>query len=107
MRINGHAHLLPNPEDIPAYLKENEIFWVDEEKKYMLQKNWKRPVTHSSFFLEEKLEWMEQNKIDHAIVLTLSQLYGNGLRLEEMKQALRFQNDFNARIQSIFNLPSS
>ena len=99
MRINGHAHLLPNPEDIPAYLKENEIFWVDEEKKYMLQKNWKRPVTHSSFFLEEKLEWMEQNKIDHAIVLTLSQLYGNGLRLEEMKQALRFQNDFNARIQ--------
>lgn len=99
MRINGHAHLLPNPEDIPAYLKENEIFWVDEEKKYMLQKNWKRPVTHPSFFLEEKLEWMELNKIDHAIVLTLSQLYGNGLRLEEMKQALRFQNDFNARIQ--------
>ena len=42
---------------------------------------------------------MEHFKIDHAVVLNLSQLYGNGLRLEEMKQALRFQNDFNARIQ--------
>ena len=65
----------------------------------MLQKGWSRPVTHSSFFLDEKLEWMEENKIDHAVVLNLSQLYGNGLRLEEMKKALRFQNDYNARIQ--------
>jgi aminocarboxymuconate-semialdehyde decarboxylase len=46
------------------------------------------------------LEWMERFKIDHAVVLNLSQLYGNGLRLEEMKQALRFQNDFNAQIQA-------
>lgn len=65
----------------------------------MLQKNWKRPVTDSSFFLNEKLDWMERNKIDHAVVLNLSQLYGNGLRLEEMKKVLRFQNDFNAKVQ--------
>ncbi|MEZ4886297.1 MAG: amidohydrolase family protein [Chitinophagales bacterium] len=100
MRINGHSHLLPYPEDIPAFMKEKEIFWVDEDRKYMLQKGWKRPITHSSFFLNEKLEWMERNKIDHAVVLNLSQLYGNGLRLEEMKQVLRFQNDFNAKIQA-------
>ena len=56
-------------------------------------------VTHSSFFLNEKLEWMDENKIDHGVVLNLSQLYGNGLRLEEMKKALRFQNDFNAKVQ--------
>ena len=56
-------------------------------------------MTDSSFFLDEKLAWMEHNKIDHAVVLNLSQLYGNGLRVEEMKQALRFQNDFNAKIQ--------
>ena len=99
MRINGHSHLLPYPEDIPSFMKDKEIFWVDDEKKYMLQKNWKRPVTHPSFFLNEKLEWMENNQIDHAIVLTLSQLYGNGLRLEDMKKALRFQNDFNGKIQ--------
>ena len=80
-------------------MKEKEIFWVDNDRKHMLQKNWKRPVTDSSFFLKEKLEWMERNKIDHAVVLNLSQLYGNGLRLEEMKQALRFQNDFNAQLQ--------
>ena len=99
MRINGHSHLLPNPEQIPAFMKEKEIFWVDDDRKFMLQKGWKRPVTDSSFFLDEKLEWMERNKIDHAVVLNLSQLYGNGLRLEEMKRVLRFQNDFNAKIQ--------
>ncbi len=99
MRINGHSHLLPYPEDIPAFMKDKEIFWVDSERKYMLQKGWKRPITDSSFFLDEKLEWMERNNIDHAVVLNLSQLYGNGLRLEEMKKVLRFQNDFNAKVQ--------
>lgn len=99
MRINGHSHLLPYPEQIPAFMKEKEIFWIDEDRRYMLQKNWKRPVTDSSFFLDEKLEWMEHNKIDHAVVLNLSQLYGNGLRVEDMKRVLRFQNDFNAKVQ--------
>ena len=99
LRINGHSHLLPYPEEIPAFMKDKGIFWVDKDRKYMLQKDWSRPVTDSSFFLDEKLQWMDRYKIDHAVVLNLSQLYGNGLRLEEMKQALRFQNDFNARIQ--------
>lgn len=99
LRINGHSHLLPYPEEIPQFMKEKEIFWVDDERKHMFQKGWKRPVTDSSFFLDEKLKWMERNKIDHAVVLNLSQLYGNGLRLEEMKKALRFQNDFNAKVQ--------
>jgi aminocarboxymuconate-semialdehyde decarboxylase len=99
LRINAHSHLLPYPEEIPQFMKDREIFWVDNARKYMLQRDWKRPVTDSSFFLEEKLAWMERFKIDHAVVLNLSQLYGNGLRLEEMKQALRFQNDFNARVQ--------
>ena len=99
LRINGHSHLLPYPEEIPQFMKDKEIFWVDDERKHMLQKGWSRPVTHSSFFLDEKLEWMDENKIDHAVVLNLSQLYGNGLRLEEMKKALRFQNDYNAKIQ--------
>ncbi|MEM6877829.1 MAG: amidohydrolase family protein [Bacteroidota bacterium] len=99
MRINGHSHLLPYPEDIPSFMKEKEIFWVDPERKFMLQKGWKRPVTDSSFFLQEKLAWMERNDIDHAVVLNLSQLYGNGLRHDEMKRVLRWQNDFNAKVQ--------
>ena len=99
LRINGHSHLLPYPEDIPSFMREKEIFWVDDERKYMLQKNWKRPVTDSSFFLNEKLEWMDKFNIDHAVILNLSQLYGNGLRVEEMRQALRFQNDFNAKVE--------
>ncbi|MEL6672423.1 MAG: amidohydrolase family protein [Bacteroidota bacterium] len=100
MRINGHSHLLPYPEQIPSFMKEKEIFWIDEDRKFMLQKNWKRPVTDSSFFLNEKLEWMEKNNLDHAIVLNLSQLYGNGLRVEEMKKVLRWQNDFNGQVQA-------
>ena len=99
MRINGHSHLLPYPEDIPQFMKDKEIFWIDDDRKFMRQKGWGRPVTDSSFFLDEKLEWMENSKIDHAVVLNLSQLYGNGLNMEDMKQALRFQNDFNAKIQ--------
>ncbi len=99
LRINGHSHLLPYPEEIPQFMKDKGIFWVDKDRKFMLQKDWSRPVTDSSFFLNEKMAWMERYKIDHAVVLNLSQLYGNGLRLEEMKKALRFQNDFNARIQ--------
>ena len=99
MRINGHSHLLPYPEQIPSFMREKEIFWIDDDRKFMLQKNWKRPVTDSSFFLHEKLDWMARNNIDHAVILNLSQLYGNGLRLEEMKQVLRFQNDFNAEVQ--------
>ena len=67
LRINGHSHLLPYPEEIPQFMKDKEIFWVDDERKFMLQKNWKRPVTDSSFFLNEKLEWMDRNKIDHAV----------------------------------------
>ena len=99
LRINGHSHVLPNPEQIPAFMKEAEIFWIDENRTFMYQKDWQRPITDSSFFLKEKLEWMESNRVDHAVVITLSQLYGNGLAPKEMKAALRFQNDFNANIQ--------
>ena len=95
LRINGHSHLLPYPEDIPQFMKEKEIFWVDDERKYMLQKGWKRPVTDSSFFLDEKLEWMEQNHIQHEVILTLSQLYCNGWSKEDTFDSIRFQNDFN------------
>lgn len=91
--------MLPYPEDIPPIMKERELFWIDKDRKFMHQKDWKRPITAESFFLNEKLVWMEQNRIDHAVVLTLSQLYGNGMSYEDMKVALRFQNDFNASIQ--------
>ena len=100
MRINGHSHLLPYPEEIPQFMKDKEIFWIDDSRSHMLQKGWSRPVTASSFFLKEKLEWMDYNNIDHSVVLNLSQLYGNGLRMDEMKLALRFQNDYNAKVHA-------
>jgi len=99
MKINGHGHLLPYPEDIPNFMKEKKLFWVDDDRKFMRQGDWSRPVTDSSFFLNEKLVWMEKNKIDHEVVLTLSQLYCNGLNEQETFDAIRFQNDYNAKIQ--------
>ena len=99
LRINGHAHLLPYPEQIPSFMKEQEIFWIDKDRQFMRQKNWQRPITAASFFLKEKLAWMDKNRVDHAVILNLSQLYGNQLTLDKLKGALRFQNDFNAKVQ--------
>lgn len=102
MKINGHGHLLPYPEDIPQFMKEKKLFWVDDDRKFMRQGDWCRPVTDPSFFLHEKIAWMAENKIDHEVILTLSQLYCNGLSEQESLDAIRFQNDYNASIQREF-----
>ncbi|MBK8699681.1 MAG: amidohydrolase family protein [Saprospiraceae bacterium] len=99
MRINGHSHVLPYPEEIPRFMSDKEIFWVDADRKFMRQKNWARPITDLSFFLDEKMVWMENNHIDHCVVLNLSQLYCNGYARQLTRDVLRFQNDFNASVQ--------
>ena len=38
LRINGHSHLLPYPEEIPDFMKDKGIFWVDKDRNFMLQK---------------------------------------------------------------------
>lgn len=100
MKINGHGHLLPYPHQIPQFMKDKKLFWIDDNKKFMRQGSWSRPVTDPSFFLQEKLEWMEKHHIDHEVVLTLSQLYCNGLNEKDTYDAIRFQNDFNASAQN-------
>jgi aminocarboxymuconate-semialdehyde decarboxylase len=101
-RINGHGHLLPEPGQIPAFMREKKLFWIDQDKKFMRQGSWSRPVTDPSFFLKEKLIWMEKNQIDKEVLLNLSQLYGNGWTEQECYDGLRFQNDFNAGVQAEF-----
>lgn len=98
-KINGHGHLLPYPEEIPRFMKDKKLFWVDQDRKFMRQGAWSRPVTDASFFLNEKLDWMEKNKLDHAVLLTLSQLYCNNLNEYDTKDVLQFQNDYHAEIQ--------
>ena len=100
MKINSHGHLLPYPDQIPSFMRDKEIFWIDKDKTFMYQKNWKRPITDASFFLQEKLEWMYKNNIDHEVILNLSQLYCNGYEKEIAKDVTRFQNDFNAECQA-------
>ncbi len=98
-KINGHGHLLPNPEQIPAFMRKQRIFWIDDDRKYMRQGDWKRPITDKSFFLKEKMEWMAENDISHEVVLNLSQLYANGVEKQTARDVIRFQNDFNAEVQ--------
>lgn len=100
LKINGHGHILPNPEEIPDFMKKKELFWIDEDRSHMHQKNWSRPITDPSFFLDEKLKWMDQQGIEHAVMLTLSQLYCNGCPEDDTLDAIHFQNDFNAQVQA-------
>lgn len=99
MKINGHGHILPEPNEIPQFLKDKKLFSIDDDKKFMRQGDWKRPITDPSFFLKEKLEWMEKYKIDHAVMLNLSQIYCNGWNRQDTYDTIRWQNDFNAKIQ--------
>jgi aminocarboxymuconate-semialdehyde decarboxylase len=100
MRINAHGHLLPEPKQIPQFMKEKAFFWIEDDKSCMCQGNWSRPITDASFFLDKKLEWMDKNNIDHEVILNLSQLYCNGMNRDDCRDVIRFQNDFNARVQS-------
>ena len=43
---------------------------------------------------------MHQNKIDHGVMLCLSQLYCNGWKKQDCFDTIRFQNDFNASVQN-------
>lgn len=97
-RINGHGHLLPEPHEIPNFMKEKKLFWIDDNRKFMCQDDWRRPITDPSFFFNEKLEWMEKFEIDHAVMLNLSQLYCNGWDRETSNDVIRWQNDFNANV---------
>jgi aminocarboxymuconate-semialdehyde decarboxylase len=98
IRINGHGHLLPYPHQIPSFMKDQEIFWVTDDKSMMCQGKWRRPVTDASFFLEEKLAWMENNNIQKEVILNLSQLYCNGYSRQMARDVTTFQNDFNASL---------
>tara|TARA_Y100001954_G_scaffold232453_1_gene283761 strand:+ start:385 stop:1413 length:1029 start_codon:yes stop_codon:yes gene_type:complete len=102
MRINAHGHILPEPSQIPKFMKEKKLFWIDEDRKNMRQGNWSRPISSPGFFLEEKIDWMKKNNIDHAVMLCLSQLYCNGWKKNDCIDSITFQNNFNASIQNDF-----
>ena len=53
MRINGHGHILPEPSQIPKFLKDKKLFWIDDDKKFMRQGDWSRPISSENFFIDE------------------------------------------------------
>jgi len=98
-KINGHGHILPEPNQIPHFMRDKKLFWIDDDKKFMRQGSWSRPITDASFFLKEKLEWMDKNAISHGVMLNLSQVYCNGWSKQDAFDAIRWQNDFNGSVQ--------
>lgn len=99
IKINGHGHVLPEPKEIPKFMKDKKLFWIDEDKKFMRQDDWARPITDPSFFFNEKIEWMDKYSINHGVMLNLSQIYCNGWKKQDAYDAIRWQNDFNASVQ--------
>ena len=100
MRINAHGHILPEPHQIPDFMRKKKLFWIDKDKSFMRQGNWSRPINFLGGFVNEKIEWMNNYSIDHAVMLCLSQLYCNGWKEQDCIDAITFQNDFNASIQN-------
>ncbi len=101
-RINGHGHVLPEPEEIPRFMREQELFWISDDRKYMHQGKWRRPIDNETYFVDKRLPWMDAHSIDHEVILNLSQLYGNDLTGQVLKDVIRFQNDFNASLEERF-----
>ncbi|MCE2789636.1 MAG: amidohydrolase [Saprospiraceae bacterium] len=101
MKWNAHGHLLPYPGEIPRFMKERRLFWVEDDMSSMCQGDWRRPVTDPSFFLDAKLAWMDEQGIDVEVLLTLSQLYCNGYSRHDAFDVVRFQNDYHASIQQM------
>lgn len=99
-RINAHAHLLPEPNQIPQSISTKGHFSIDESKTFMTQGPWKRPITHPSFFISARLDWMKKWNIEHEVIITLSQLYANGLMKDDAMDVIKFQNDFHIQLQS-------
>ena len=86
MRINGHGHILPEPFQIPNFMREKKLFWIDNDKRFMRQGEWSRPIHGHGFFLKEKLDWMREHNIDHGVMLCLSQLYCNGWKKKTLRR---------------------
>lgn len=101
-RINAHGHLLPDPGNIPRFMREKKLFYIDDDRSHMRQNDWSRPIENNTYFLDGKLEWMDKHNIDHEVLLTLSQLYANGVARDDARDMVCFQNDFHAEVQETF-----
>lgn len=107
--IDGHQHAVPMKVEIPMSIRNAQLFDIEGPpgQQFMTQKfiNWSRPISHPTFFINnERLEMMEAFNIEHAIILTLSQMYCNGFDEIRTYELMSFQNDFNCTLQE--NYPS-
>jgi aminocarboxymuconate-semialdehyde decarboxylase len=84
-------------------MRDKKIFWINDTGTHMCQGDWTRPITHPSFFLDNKLAWMDLHRIDAMVGITLSQLYCNGYDEQTTFDVIRFQNDYHAMLQALYS----
>ena len=53
MRINAHGHILRTTSDSKFY-ERKKLFWIDNDKKFMRQGDWSRPINGTGFFRKGK-----------------------------------------------------
>ena len=53
-RINGHGHILPEPNQIPKFMKDKKLFWIDNDKKFMRQGKLVQTNNWIKFFFKGK-----------------------------------------------------
>ena len=93
IRINGHGHILPEPDQIPGFMKKKEVFWISKDRKFMHQKGWQRPIDHPSYFLDGRMEWLKQHHIKHEVIIPAPYLKGDcsDLKSELLNYGVRFE----------------
>lgn len=106
--VDAHGHILPSVDQIPESIKKagyfNIIGSAGHQSMYQKlpewDKAWTRPIPHESFFVEPRLEWMNRHNIVHTVMITLSQLYCNGIADNASAlDIMKFQNDFHLSLQ--------
>ena len=90
MRINGHGHILPEPFQIPNFMKEKKLFWIDEDKKFMRQGDWSRPITGRGFFIKEKLDWSPSITLKQGLEKTYKWIYDDILKKDNISKFTKY-----------------
>ena len=103
-KIDGHGHILPQVNEIPKSIKDAGYFnIVNHPGKLLMTQDfvkWSRPISDETFFVEPRLEWMERHNISQTVLITLSQLYCNGVKSNQAAlDIMKFQNDFHLGLQ--------
>lgn len=105
-KFDTHQHVLMRKHQIPQSILKAGLFDLTgpTESEFMEQPffKWKRPISSPIFFPENLIEYNRKNGIKGACLLTLSQLYCNGIDRQRTYEIISWQNDFQLELQETY-----